>query len=250
MNATKVKENADDAVLPFNILTDLAPPATWTTIANEARNRMASLDELFLMIERRAVLSQNGKHIALADSDVTLAQAELLFYLITEIKPVLSVEIGFSSGLSTGVITSGHMLNGISGGHVPIQDQAKSVDDGIGTHTMERLELSGYQIMEHETALVLPQLYMQQLNQGLKLVYFNGTESFEGQMMEYFYMNRLLNEGGVFAINTDHAARRELIDFIRRDRDDYAIRALSCGITLVQKPAVSMLAQHNVSMRH
>lgn len=250
MNATMVKEETITADLPFNILTDLAPPATWSKTANDARNRMSAVDELFSMIERREILNQNGKNVKLDADDVTLEQAELFFYLVSEMKPILSVEVGFSSGLSAGVITAAHMLNGLNGGHVPVQDQAKLVDDGIGAYTMERLELSGYQIMEHETALVLPQLYMQQLNQGMRLVYFNGAESFEEQMMEYFYLNRLLNEGGVIAINTNHAARRELIDFIRRDRHDYAIRALSCGITLVQKPAVTALSKHSTSTKH
>lgn len=250
MDATLEQDMLMTDELPFNILTDLAPPATWSNTATHARNRMPTLDELFAMIERREVVDQNGKNMRVPDQEVTSEQAELLFYLVTQIKPVLSVEVGFYTGLAAGVMTSAHMLNGRNGGHVPIQEQAKLVHDGVGFHTMERMELSGYQIMEHETALVLPQLYMQNLNQGLSLVYFNGAQDFEEQMMEYFYLNRLLNEGGIFAINTNHACRRDLIDFIRRDRDDYAIRALSCGITLVQKPAFTALAQHSAATKH
>jgi len=250
MNAMTMQEQAENSELPFNILTDLASPAAWSKIAHEARNDTPQLDEVFSMIERREVIDTNGKNVKLKDGDITLEQAELLFYLIHEIKPILSVEMGFANGLAASVMTTAHMLNGLNGGHVPIEDQAKLVNDGIGHHTMERLELTGYQIMEHEPALVLPQMLLQQLNQGLKLVYFNGARTFEEQMMEYYYMNRLLNEGGVLAINTANAARRELVDFIRRDRHDYAIRALSCGITLVQKPAVTALAQHAASVKH
>ncbi len=159
------------------------------------------------------------------------------------------IETGFNLGLTAGVITAAHMRNGLNGGHVPIQDQAKIVAEGTGFYTMQRLGLQGFQIMEHPPAVVLPQVYAQGLNQGLLFVYLNSAENADEQVMEYFYLNRMLNEGGVMAINTTHPARRRLVGFIREDRDDYAIRELSCDITLVQKPNVTDLARH-LATRH
>jgi hypothetical protein len=225
--------------LPFNILTDLQSPAEWKHRADAGRRTNAALEDLFTMIETRKIKIQNGQEMVLPPQAITLEQAELFYYLITETKPILSLETGFHLGLAASVITAAHMMNGLNGGHIPIQEQAREVDQGIGLYTLQRLNLSGYQIMEHEPALVLPQIYLQQINDGLRFAYFSSAEDFEEQMMEYFYVNKLLNENGIFAINMASPTRRDLLDYIRKVRHDYAIRELDCGIALVQKPAMT-----------
>lgn len=236
--------------LPFNILTDLPSPEEWHKRSRQACGTLPALDKIFSMIEQGWVPNLHGKKYRLEEGDVTTAQAELLFYLVTETKPILTVETGFEHGLNAAVITAGHMYNGLNGGHVPVQNQPKAILDGIGFYTMERLELNGYQIMEHETGTVLPQMYLQKLNQGLSFVYFSSATDFDEQMMEYFFLNRLLNEGGIMAINTHAPARQELVAYIRKARHDYAVRETPCGITLVQTPNHSAIARHNPGLRH
>src|SRR5690606_3097909 len=111
-----------------------------------------------------------------------------LFYLVTAIRPVISYETGFDQGLAAALMTAAHMVNGEHGGHVPIQDDAKNVEGGIGAKIFSELGLTGYQIMEHEPAHVLPQLFLQRLGQGLRLVYFNSATASDEQMMEYYYI--------------------------------------------------------------
>lgn len=236
--------------LPFNILTDLPSPDEWHNRTRQACGGLPALDRIFLMIEQRWVPNRQGKKYRLGEHDLTVEQAELLFYLMTETRPILTVETGFEHGLVSAIMTAAHMANGLNGGHVPIQNQPKNILDGIGFYTMERLNLTGYQIMEHETATVLPQMYLQKLNEGLSLVYFNSATQFDEQMMEYFFLNRLLNEGGIMAVNTHQIARRELVDYVRRSRHDYAVRDLKCGITLIQTPDASAFARHDPGLRH
>jgi hypothetical protein len=236
--------------LPFSILTDLPSPEEWHKRTRKACAKLRVLDDILSMIEQRYVPNEHGKKIKLGTHDVTVEQAELLFYLITETKPILTVETGFDHGLVTSMMTAAHMVNELNGGHVPIQSQPRYVHEGVGLFTVEKLNLTGYQIMEHEPAMVLPQMYLQKLTDGLALVYFNSAKEFDEQMMEYFYMNRLLNEGGIMAINTSHPARQELVDYIRKNRFDYAVRELDCGIALVQLPQPSALAQHHPRFRH
>ena len=230
--------------LPFNILTDLALPQKWLARLENARRDNNALDEVARMLETRRMTSPHDESLSIPEDAVTLEQAALFYYLVTTLKPILSIETGFKLGLAAAVITLAHMGNGLNGGHVPIQDQAKQVLDGAGFYTLQRLNLQGYQIMEHPPSVVLPQVYSQGLNQGLLFVYLNSAENADEQVMEYFYLNRMLNEGGVIAINTAHPARRRLVEFIREDRDDYAIRELTCDITLVQKPHLTNLARH------
>lgn len=238
-----------DNKLPFSILTDLPSQAEWHKRTRQDCAKVKALDELLSMIEQRYVLDRDGKKIALGEEDVTLEQAELLYYLVTQTKPILTVETGFDHGLISGVITAGHMVNNLKGGHVPIQESPKYIMGGVGFYTMERLKLEGYQIMEHESALVLPQMYMQELNDGLAFAYLNCSKEFDEQMMEYFYLNRLLNEGGIIAINTNATARKNLVEYIRKMRHDYAVREVG-SITLVQSPKLSALADHSPQFRH
>lgn len=242
--------DAAKKTLPFNILIDLPSPAEWHKRSRQACGKFPALDKVFSMIEQGWVPNIHGRKYTLDDQDVTEEQAELLFYLMTETRPILTVETGFHHGLVSAVMTLGHMANGLNGGHVPIQDQPREMLDGIGFYTMERLELTGYQIMEHETGTVLPQMYLQKLNQGLSLVYFNQATDFDEQMMEYFFLNRLLGEGGIMAVNTAESARRALVDYVRKERHDYAVRDTGCGITLIQTPHHAALAGHQPDFRH
>jgi len=238
------------AALPFSIMTDLPSPAEWHKRCRQSTAKLAALDKLLTMIEQREIPTVEGKMIALSKDDLSLQHAELLFYLITETKTILSVETGFGKGLAAAIMTAAHMVNDLNGGHVPIQASTDRGPDDIGSYTLENLGLSGFQIMDHETATVLPQMYLQKLNDGLSFVYFNHAREFDEQMMEYFYLNRLLHEGGIMAINTSDKARRELVDYIRRDRTDYAIRELDATITLVQKPQVQVFSQHKPAFHH
>ncbi len=236
--------------LPFSIMTDIPSQSEWHKRCRQACAKVKALDELLTMIEQREVPTEDGKIIQLQDGDITLRQAELFFYIVTETKPVLTVETGFDHGLISGIISAAHEYNGEKGGHVPIQDQPRDIMDGVGFYTLERLNMIGYQIMEHPSAMVLPQMYLQKLNEGLSFIYFNSATDFDEQMMEYFFLSRLLNEGGIIAINTREPARKQLVDYIRTSRSDYAVRDMDDHITLVQTPMMSALAGHNPKFRH
>lgn len=237
--------------LPFHILTDLATPSVWTQNARKACSKMPALDALFTMIDKREISrGELRTPYAVKDDSVTTQQAELFLYILTQIKPNLSLEIGFGDGLLSGVLTAAHMYNGLKGGHIPVQDRARAIYGGIGIYVLEHLNLENYQIMEHPSATVLPQIYLQHINDGLLFAYLNHATGFDEQMMEYFYITRLLNEGGILAINTTHPARRALVDFIRSDRDDYAVRDMECDVTLVQIPKLTVLADHVPAAKH
>lgn len=235
---------------PFNILTDLPATAEVLNLVKVQRAANPLAEALFAMIEKGEIALKDGTKAKLKSEAPTLQQASWLYYLITTMKPILTVETGFDQGLTGAIMTAAHMANGLHGGHVPIQDEAKKVENGIGFKLFTEFALSGYQIMEHEPAHVLPQLYLQRLNQGMRLVYFNDAVTSDEQMMEYYYLNLLLNEGGVFVINTAHTARRYLVDYLKENRHDYAMRELDCGLTLVQKPLEADVMNQIFSVRH
>lgn len=237
------------AQLPFNILTDLPSPAEWHKRVRQACGKFSYLDDVMTATERRRLVWKDID-VPLDDQDMTLEEAELLFYLVTETKPILTVETGLGKGLAAATMIIGHMQNDLNGGHVPLQIKSENTKENPGIALLEAMPITGYQIMDHESALVLPQMYLQQLNDGLTLGYVNNATEFDVLMMEYFYLNRLLNEGGIMAIDTRVKARRELVDYIRRERHDYAIRPISETMTLVQKPSLSAFSLHHPVIRH
>lgn len=243
-------QTARQETLPFSILTDLPSADAMHKHAEKLRRNNKALDALLDILETRMMPRPRISALPLDEKDLSLAQGELLLYLVTTIKPILTVETGFDYGLVTGILSVGHALNGLSGGHVPMHERASTMYRGAGMHLLQTLEISGHQIMDHEPALVLPQIYTQKLNEGMNLAYMNYAQDFDEQMMEYFYLNRLLHEGGVIAIPGDNNARNQLIAWLRQERHDYAVRELPCGITLVQKPPLTALEQHQPSMRH
>ena len=235
--------------LPFNILTDVPSVPELVARFDLARHEDVILDELAQYVQTGRIPAATGELIKIPEDTITIEQLALLFYLVVTLKPILSIETGFGVGLMAAMMTLAHMRNGLNGGHIPIQDQAKLAHEGIGFYTMQRLELTGFQLMEHAPAFVLPQVCMQGLNQGFRLAYLNSATSFEEQMMEYYYLNRMLNEGGILAVNTTHLTRQKLVEFIQKERDDYAVRVMPCDITLIQKPDIHELLRSS-STRH
>lgn len=238
------------AQLPFNILTDVMSPAEWHKQTRKACSKLPVLDDVLTMIEKRQVQWGDNISAVLDDGDITLREAELLFYLMREIQPILTVETGLGKGVAAAVMIAGHMHNGLNGGHVPLQKKHENTKDNPGVALLNALPLTGFQIMDHESALVLPQMYLQQLNDGLKFAYLNNATEFDVLMMEYFFVSRLLNEGGIIAIDTRERVRRELVDYVRRELHDHAVREIDEHMTLIQKPQIMALSQHSPDIRH
>jgi hypothetical protein len=235
--------------LPYNILTDLPSMAVMLAQLEVARHESHSLDEVVRFVETGRIPTASGEFLKVPEDTITIDQVALLYYLTVTLKPILSVETDFGVGLMASVMTLAHMQNGLNGGHIPIQDQAKLAHEGIGFYTMQRLGLVGFQLMEHAPAFVLPQVCMQGLNQGFRLAYLNGSGSLDEQIMAYYYLNKMLNPGGVLVVNTTHPARQKLVEFIQKERDDYAVRVMPCGITLIQKPDIQELLRSS-NTRH
>lgn len=234
----------------FNITTDLPSLHDLRDFITAQRKQNPTLDRLFKMLDAAEIRITDGGITPLKEAAIIAEHAMWLYYLTVTAKPILSLEMGMYQGVTAAAVTIAHMQNGLHGGHVPIQDHAKQVENGIGFKLFTDLGLSGFQIMEHEPAMVLPQVYLQNLNSGLRLVYFNHATASDEQMMEYFYVNALLNDGGIMVINTAHAARRFLVDYLRQERHDIVLRTLDCGLVLAQKPIMADIMADVFSVRH
>jgi len=123
----------------------------------------------------------------------------LLQKLILEKRPSITLEIGLAYGISGLFICDA--LTKIGGKkHIAIDAFQSTTWSGIGIH---HLRQAGYgnlvELREQLSQDALPQL----VNEGVKVdfAFIDGTHSFDQRMVDFFYVDRLLNVGGVMAFD-------------------------------------------------
>lgn len=213
------------------------------TTEKEAENNSA-LKELLAALDEGKLLSPEGEKVDIPKNSVSKDKAATLFYLTHVMKPILTVETGFYSGISAGMFLSAHMMNNINGGHVPIQNQANEINDGIGTYTLKRLGFQNYQLMEHEASLVMPQMLLQNLAEDLYIVFLNGSDRFDEAMLELYYMDLMVQTDGLIIFNTvDSPARQAVLDYTLKNKPYYISKEMDNGLVILQKKEDVLLGQ-------
>jgi len=158
------------------------------------------LDEI---MKTRRVLTRDGKERPL-ESEVSREEGEYLAKLVEEVKPTTSLEIGLACGISALFICEALTKNG-KGRHIAIDPGQLSPipsDDwqGIGLANLER---AGYRpLVEFHgvpSEMALPHL----LEQGVRvqLAFIDGWHTFDHVMLDFFYINRMIDVGGVVAFD-------------------------------------------------
>lgn len=200
--------------------------------AEDQSNRISSLKECFEFIEKGDV-----KGTAIDDKLINKDILSTLFYLTDKIKPTLTLETGFVYGLAATTFLSAHELNNRQGGHVPVADTYFFEEgDKKSADLIKGYGFDSYQVMEHPPIIVLPQLLLQEVAPDLKVVFLNSAEGFEEACVEFFYIDKMLLEHGVLAINTNKSdAYKDLVTHIKDKRFDYKAKELDCGLVLFQK---------------
>ena len=234
---------ADTAAPTINITKDIPSQKKIAAYVAEQTNNSSVLAEIMATADSRKLLAPDGTLIDLPKDVARKNQLELLFYLTHILKPILTAETGFNYGMTASAFLCAHALNHLKGGHVPIQNEALSLHEGIGAHTLHRLRLENYQIMEHEPCIVLPEMLLQRLAPDLRLAYINGADEYDEAMLEFYYLDRQTLSNGIIAVNTHKSkGRKDILKFIKKYRPTYKVAETDCGITLIQRDV--MPAQH------
>lgn len=148
-----------------------------------------------------------------------------------ERKPARTLEIGIAFGASTVAFCSGHRALGYAANkqHVAIDPyQPYQLYDEAGVYAVERAGLAGFLDYRPEfSEFVLPRLL--EAGERFDFIYIDGSHLFENVFIDAFYSARLLNDGGLMALDdsTDpHIAK--VNDFIRSNLSG-ALREVSLG---------------------
>ncbi len=172
----------------------------------------------------------------------------LLQKLITEKRPSVTMEIGLAYGLSTLCICEA--LAKIGGQrHIAIDAFQSSMWQGIGIHYVRAAGFGNLvELREELSQDALPRL----VAEGIKVdfAYIDGTHTFDQKIVDFFYVDRILNVGGVIAFDDcDWPSIHQVCRFIATNRP-YRV----CGSTAGTPPGirgriVKSAARHSKNLR-
>jgi predicted O-methyltransferase YrrM len=152
------------------------------------------------IFEKSQVADERGNTHALRDG-IDPDEGTLLFSLISQHKFTRTLEIGCAFGVSSLYICEA--LSRLDSGHHTILDPNQSSEfHGIGIANLKRAGFHSFELIEKPSEVALPAL----LAEGRKFQFalIDGWHTFDHTLLELFYINRLLEEGGIVAIDDLH----------------------------------------------
>lgn len=128
-------------------------------------------------------------------SQISRPHAEALQRLVERRKPERALEIGMAYGVASLAIL------GAGARRLTSIDPFQSADwEGVGRHGVERAGFAErHTLIEQPDHLALPQLV--QGGERVQLAYIDGWHTFDHTLLDFFYVDKLLDVGGVVAFN-------------------------------------------------
>lgn len=158
---------------------------------------MSALDVLDEIYKTETVLDEDGNKYRL-DSNIDKTEGNFLKDLILEHKPKNTIEVGCAYGLSSLFICSA--LSGKQGNYHTIVDPLQSSYwKNIGKFNLERAQIDFFEIIEKPSEIALP--YLLSMEKKYDFGFIDGWHTFDHTLIDFFYLNRLLNVGGIIVID-------------------------------------------------
>ena len=155
-------------------------------------------DLLHEIYATRMVTKADGSSIQVRDF-ISPSFAEALYRTVLARRPALVIEVGMAHGLSALSILSA--LRDAGGGRLISIDPAQSTDyAGIGILNVRRAGLDAFhELIEASSFQVLPQLLGAKTQ--LDFAYIDGWHTFDYALLDFFYVDKMLRQGGCVAFN-------------------------------------------------
>ena len=174
------------------------------------------------------VRSADGEVIKL-HSSISSEEGEFLQQIISETKPVVTLEVGLAYGISALFICEA-LKRTSNTRHIVIDPSQLSSWNGIGISNLER---AGYEniidFYNMPSHLALPQL----LAKGVEIdfAFIDGWHTFDSTLIDFFYIDKLLRVGGI-AVFDDANLRsiRKVCRFIVTNRSYSVFRCHGHGM--------------------
>lgn len=153
-------------------------------------------------------------------AQVSEAQGEMLQRIVMELKPRVSLEVGLAYGVSALFICDA--LRAVGGErHIVIDSHQMTPvwDNGAGLHN---LRTAGHESLiefhGEESQRALPKL--ESRGQKIDFAFIDGAHTFDHALVDFFYIDRMLNVGGVIAFDdVGFACVEKVCRFILKNRN-------------------------------
>lgn len=129
-------------------------------------------------------------------SSISKVEADFLKGLINTCQPGATLEIGCAEGVSSMVICE---AIGKENTHTILDPNQSGHWKNVGVNNLKKSGLDNYTLIEDYSEFVLPGL----LKEGRQydFIFVDGWHTFDHVLLEFFYINRLLNIGGIVAFD-------------------------------------------------
>jgi predicted O-methyltransferase YrrM len=146
------------------------------------------------ILATKQVKTPGGSSLPL-DYHISADEGAAIQRLIRTLKPRVTLEIGFAYGISTLYICESLVEVG-GERHIVIDPKQQEIWKGIGLFTVERAGYRELVDFRHESShQALPSLEKE--GQRIDFALIDGWHTFDYVLVDFFYVDRLLNVGGV-----------------------------------------------------
>jgi predicted O-methyltransferase YrrM len=132
-------------------------------------------------------------------SGISTEEGEFLQSIVEEIKPRISLEIGFAYGISALFICAS--LQKVKGKkHIVVDPSPFWSYKGIGFRNIQKAKYDNLvNFINAPSEMALPDLLKKETH--IDFAFIDGWHTFDHALIDFFYINRMLNVGGVVAFD-------------------------------------------------
>ncbi|HVC58904.1 MAG TPA: class I SAM-dependent methyltransferase [Acetobacteraceae bacterium] len=139
------------------------------------------------------------------------SEGALIDHVFRTVKPSVSIEIGCAYGISAMYACDALSANGVRARHIILDPFQSEAYHGIGLRNLREAGYSDYiELNEERSEIMLPRLH----DDGVKVqaAIIDGMHTFDHALVDFFYVNKLLDVGGVIIFDDVHMpALRRLV---------------------------------------
>lgn len=189
-------------------------------ISVEAATMNATIEQICGASQVRYAQDGTRKH---GMSPVTIETGALLYDFVRAVRPDKTLETGMGYGISTLFICQAHRDNG-AGNHTAIDPFEGKAFESMGLRNVEQANLKDLLRFYHAPADdVLPRLCAQE--ERFDFAFIDGNHLFDYALVDFFYIDKLLNVGGHVAFDDLWMAGvRKVASFVLRNRSYELVR--------------------------
>jgi predicted O-methyltransferase YrrM len=184
---------------------------------------------------RTGIMFQAGEDsVALNESCISGQQGQMLWHLTRTLRPETIIETGFGRGTSAAFFLSA--LAPWNGTLTSIDPAYRHWAGNIGRTFIEKVGGSDrHRLLEQPSEIALALMLASENPPKLRFSYVDGSHHFDGTLIDFIYLDRMTEIGGVIAIDDAHApAVRTVASFVSNNYP-YRLHYASKRLLLCQK---------------